>query len=82
MSRRSTLLAAAALALAMVTSIGVESATAGKRDLVVLLGREFSHLDPVELQVGDQGLLFHLIYSYLYRLNKDAVPVPDLVESE
>ena len=82
MSRRSTLLAAAALALAMVTSIGVESAAAGKRDLVVLLGREFSHLDPVELQVGDQGLLFHLIYSYLYRLNRDAVPVPDLVETE
>ena len=49
---------------------------------MVLLSREFGHLDPVDLQASDQGILFHLIFSYLYRLNKDAVPVPDLVESE
>ena len=55
---------------------------AGKQDLVVLLSREFGQLDPVDLQASDQAILFHLIFSYLYRLNKDAVPVPDLVESE
>ena len=48
----------------------------------MLLHREFGHLDPGELQASDQGMLFHLLYSYLYRLNKDAVPMPDLVESE
>jgi ABC-type transport system substrate-binding protein len=66
----------------MLTMAVTDSGAAGKRDLTVLLSREFGHLDPVDLQVGDQAILFHLIYSYLWRLNKDAVPVPDLVDSE
>ena len=46
-------------------------ARAAGRDLVVLLSREFGQLDPVDLQASDQGILFHLIFSYLYRLNKE-----------
>ena len=73
----------AALLLAIVLGVSIGPAcAAGRQDLTVLLSREFGHLDPVELQVSDQGILFHLIFSYLYRLNRDAVPVPDLVESE
>jgi peptide/nickel transport system substrate-binding protein len=71
------------LALAIVLATGlVAPADAGKRDLVVLLHSQFGHLDPSELQTSDQGMVMTLIYSYLFRLNKDAVPVPDLVESE
>jgi len=79
--RMLTAVAALVLPLMLATPIGPARA-AGKQDLVVLLSREFGHLDPVDLQASDQGILFHLIFSYLYRLNKDAVPVPDLVESE
>jgi peptide/nickel transport system substrate-binding protein len=68
--------------VATLTVVASGPSEAGKRDLVVLLASEFGHLDPFELQASDQAILFHLIYSYLYRLNKDAVPVPDLVESE
>src|SRR5258705_9528111 len=76
-------LVATALLLAIVLGGAIGTArAAGRQDLTVLLSREFGHLDPVELQVSDQGILFHLIFSYLYRLNRDAVPVPDLVESE
>jgi peptide/nickel transport system substrate-binding protein len=71
-----------ALVVLLAVLVPVGPARAGKQDLVVLLSREFGHLDPVDLQVSDQGILFHLLFSYLYRLNKDAVPTPDLVESE
>ena len=70
------------LVLPLLLALAVADGEAGKRDLVVLLANEFGHLDPLELQHSDQAILFHLVYSYLYRLGKDAVPVPDLVESE
>jgi MarR-like DNA-binding transcriptional regulator SgrR of sgrS sRNA len=69
--RMLTAVAALVLPLMLATPIGPARA-AGKQDLVVLLSREFGHLDPVDLQASDQGILFHLIFSYLYRLNKDA----------
>ncbi len=81
MSQRMRISLVLGLVLVLAGGVG-EGSAAGKRDLVVLLSSQFSHLDPVELQTSDQGILMYLIYSYLYRLNKDAVPVSDLVESE
>jgi peptide/nickel transport system substrate-binding protein len=83
MRERRMLTAVVALGMLMLLAVPIApSGATGKQDLVVLLSREFGHLDPVELQASDQGILFHLLFSYLYRLNKDAVPVPDLVETE